>query len=168
MKMNVFAAALLIGACFLVLGFSKSPKVKAKDLQQLTGTQWTGTLTYLDYGKNKKVSIPANLIVTTSAADKLSWVFDYQYPDEPKANSKETVTLSRDGKIFDGETVVEKNKLDDGTIKIVTEKAGMDNDKKSQFRFTYLLSRTSFSIKKEVKYDGTNEFFERNQYSWKR
>lgn len=170
MKTNFCAAAILIAACFLGLGFSKSPKLKAKDLQPLVGGQWTGTLTYLDYGRNKKVSIPANLTVTAAASadDKLAWIFEYQYPDEPKENNKETVTLSRDGKIFDGETVVERKKLDGGTLKIVTEKAGTDNDKKSLFRYTYLISKTSFSIKKEVRHDGEPEFFERNQYSWKR
>ncbi len=36
-------------------------------------------------------------------------VFEYQYPDEPQANSKRTVTVSKDGTVFDGETVIERN-----------------------------------------------------------
>lgn len=164
----MFIAVLLISSSFLGLGFSSAPKIKSKDLQLVAGAQWTGTLTYLDYGKNKKVSIGSNLIVTQSADDKRAWIFDYQYPKEPKANSRETVTISRNGKTIDGETIIGRKKLDDGTLEIITEKTGEDDDKKSLFRFTYLIGKKSFSIKKEVKYDGTTEFFVRNEYSWKR
>lgn len=44
----------------------------------------------------------------------------------------------------------------------------MDNDKRALFRYTYLLGAKSLSIKKEVRYEGASEFFERNEYSWKR
>jgi hypothetical protein len=148
--------------------FAQTPKVKVKDLQNLTGAQWTGTLTYLDYRKNTRVSIPSNLTVTQSKDDKSSWIFEYQYPDEPKANSKETIAISKDGKTFDGKTVIERTRLADKTLKIVMEKSGSDNDKKALFRFTYLLGKTSFSIKKEVRYEETTDFFVRNEYSWKR
>lgn len=166
--MKVFIFAMLLVASFLSVGFSGAPTVKIKDLRRLSGAQWTGTLTYLDYGTNKKVSIPSNLIVTPSTEDKLSWVFDYQYPDEPKANSKSTVTISKDGKSIDGETVTDKQNLAGNAVKIVTEKAGEDNDKKAVFRFTYLIGENSFSLKKEVKYQDATSYFERNEYSWKR
>jgi hypothetical protein len=65
--------------------------------------------------------------------------------------------------------VVEKTFLPNDILKIVTQKEGMDNDKKAIFRHTYLIGKTSFSIKKEVKYDEPGaEFFPRNQYSWTR
>lgn len=123
---------------------------------------------YLDYRSNKKVSIPTNLTVTRSPEDKLSWVFEYQYPEEPKANSKDTVKISKDGKTIDGETVVERTKPNADTLRIVTEKSGSDNDKPATFRYTYLIGARSFSIKKEVRYESTGAFFERNQYSWTR
>ena len=151
-----------------VFAFGQTAKVKTKDLQNLTGAQWTGALSYLDYGKNAKVSILSNLTVAQPKNDKSSWIFEYQYPDEPKANNKKTVVISKDGKTFDGESVIEKTSLADKTIKIVTEKSGTDNDKKALFRYTYLLNKSSFSIKKEVKYEGTTDFFVRNEYNWKR
>lgn len=166
MKKNI--SIWLITLSFLAFGFGQNPKVKIKDLQILTGAQWTGTLLYLDYGSGKTVSIPSNLTVTSSKEDKSTWVFEYQYPDEPKANSMETLAISTDGKMFDDATVVEKTNLAEKTIKIVTEKSGTDNDQKALFRFTYLLSKTSFSIKKEVKYDDAPAFFVRNEYLWKR
>jgi len=167
-NMKIFVSALLVTSSFFGLAFLEAPKVKTEDLQRLTGARWTGTLTYADYGTNKKVSIPSNLTVTRSAANKLSWVFEYQYPDEPKANSKATVTIGKDGTTIDGEKVIERTRLAGDTLRIVTEKPGPDNNKSALFRFTYLLSATSFSIKKEVRYEGATEFFERNQYSWQR
>lgn len=165
--MNI-AAVFLITWSLVAPVFSSQPKINQKDLQRITGAQWKGTLSYLDYRSNKKVSIPSNLTVTRSAADKLSWIFEYQYPDEPKANSTDTVTISKDGRVIDGETVIERTSLTGGTIRIVTEKKGTDNDKSALFHYTYLISAHSFSIKKEVRYDGATEFIERNQFDWKR
>ena len=166
--MKKFICIGLIVFAFVVSGFGQTAKVNSKDLKVLTGAQWMGTLTYLDYKTEKKVSLSCNLTVTQSKKDKSSWVFAYQYPNEPNADSAETVAISKDGKIFDGEMVIESTKLPDNTLKIVTEKSGSDNYKKALFRFTYLLSKTSFSTKKEVKYEDTTEFFVRNEYGWKR
>jgi hypothetical protein len=146
----------------------KEERIKRDDLQILAGAQWSGTLTYLDYRSKKKVSIPANLTVKPNGDDQWSWVFEYEYPDEPKANSKEIVRLSKDGKNLNDEVVLERTSLPDNTIRIVTEKKGKDNDRSASFRFTYSLSPTSFSIRKEVRYEDENQFFERNGYDWKR
>jgi len=154
----------------LLFGFvsSDSAKLKRSDVQLLTGEQWTGTLTYLDYSTNQTVSIRSNLIVSQSKVDKFAWVFDYEYPDEPKANGSKDVLLGKDGRTFNGENVVEREPLNESTVRAVTEKTGTDNDQKALFRFTYLLGSKSFSIKKEVRYEGAADFIERNQYSWTR
>ena len=166
--MNKFIFIWLMIISFAVFGFGQSAKIKSKDLQILTGAQWTGTLTYLDYGTGKPVSIRSNLAVTQSNEDKSVFIFEYQYPNEPKADDKQTVSVSRDGKTFAGETVIERTKPAARTLKIVTEKSGTDNDKKALFRFTYLLDKNSFSIEKKVKYEGASDFFVRNNYVWKR
>lgn len=166
--MSAFVSALIVASSFFGLAILNTPKITNKDLQLLTGAQWSGTLTYLDYRSNKKVSIPSNLIVTQAVEDKLSWIFDYQYPAEPQANSKETVIIGKDGRAINGETVIERAKLTGGTLRIVTKKQGQDNDRNALFRYTYLLNTKSFSIKKEVRYEGEAKFFERNEYSWTR
>lgn len=165
--MNALALILLISSllfCFV----PNETKITRNDFQILTGEQWSGTLTYLDYRANKKVSIRANLSVTQSVDDDHSWVFDYQYPDEPKANSKEIIKLSKDGKSINGEAVIERTKLPNGTVRFATEKKGQDNDRSASFRYIYTLSAKMFSIKKEVRYDGETQFFERNEYRWTR
>jgi hypothetical protein len=151
-----------------VFGFVNSnvPKIKSGDFKRLSGEQWKGKLTYQDYRSGKKVSILSNLTVIESNEDKLSWIFQYEYPAEPKANKESIVKISRDGKTLDDETVVERTNLPNDILKIVTTKDGTDNNKPAIFRYTYLINKKSFSIKKEVKYGGTQEYFERNEYSW--
>ncbi len=164
--MKIIICLLLITSSIFGFVNLKTPKIKSSDFKLLTAGQWKGKLTYQDYRSNKKVSILSNLTVTESNENKLSWIFEYEYPDEPKANKKSIVKISKDGKTFDEETVVERINLPNKTLRIVTTNNGTDNDKPAVFRHTYLLSKQSFSIKKEVKYEGTNEFFERNEYSW--
>ena len=71
-------------------------------------------------------------------------------------------------RISDGEEVVERAGLDRGGFRLVTVKRGRDNDREALFRFTYTFGGMTFSIKKEVRPEGSAEFFERNTYSWKR
>ena len=166
--MKTFVLALLIGSQIVGLVSTKEANITRDDLQVLTGVQWSGTLTYLDYRSNKKVSIPSDLIVRPNGEDKWSWVFEYRYPDEPKANDEEIVRLSEDGKTINGEVVLERTSLPDSKVRFVTEKKAEDNNRRAVMRFTYSLSAKSFSIKKEVRYEDENQFFERNEYSWKR
>jgi hypothetical protein len=166
--MKALVLALLLGSQILGLVSTKEARIKRDDLQILTGAQWSGTLTYLDYRSKKKVSIPANLNVRPNGEDKWSWVFEYEYPDEPQANSKEIVRLSKDGRSLNGEVVLERTSLPDNTVRFVTEKKGEDNNRSAYIRFTYLLNAKSFSITKGVRYEDEDQFFERNGFDWKR
>ena len=143
--------------------------VTAEDLAALEGSKWTGTLSYVDYSSNKKTSIKSALLVKKSADKSNTWIFDYEYPDEPKANGSSVITLADGGKIFNEQIVVEKVAGNaEAPMRIVTTKPGTDNDKKALFRYTYLVSRRSLTIKKEVQLDGSSEWFERNTYAWTR
>jgi hypothetical protein len=148
--------------------FAQSATISPKDLKIIEGPKWSGTLTYLDYNSNKNTSIKSELTVTRLIKDPATWRFDYTYPDEPKANRSSEAALSKNGRMFFGEDVVEQKKLRDGSVKIVTTQAGSDDDKPALFRYTYLIGDRAFSIKKEVRINGTEAFFERNTYSWTR
>lgn len=166
--MSILVSLLLAAFFSFASALPQTPQVRAEDLRRLTGARWSGSLVYLDYGSNKEVSIRSHLTVSESPGDAPSWVFEYEYPDEPKANGKKTVALGEGGKVFGDETVVGRAMLEDGTLRIVTERRGKDNDKDALFRYTYLIGASSFSIKKEVRPDGAAEFFERNRFSWGR
>jgi hypothetical protein len=166
--MKILFIVILITFVFIDSASAQTAKISPDDLKTLEGAQWIGTLTYLDYSLNKKTSIRSNVTISRSSVDKFSWKFEYQYPDEPKANSNDNVLLSADGRILDGETVVERTKLADGMLKFVTTKNGEDNGKKALYRYTYLAGKNTFSVKKEARLEGTTEFFVRNEYSWTR
>jgi hypothetical protein len=166
--MRLFALAMLVALFSVTSAFPQTPRVRAEDLRRLTGARWTGALVYMDYGSNREVTIRSNLTVTPTPGDESSWVFEYEYPNEPKANDKQTVKLGKGGMVIDDETVVEKASLDGGRLRIVTERRGKDNNRDALFRFTYLIGASSFSIRKEVRPERAAEFFERNRYDWKR
>jgi hypothetical protein len=166
--MRVFVCALLVASSLAGLAFRQRPSITAQDLNRLAGPSWSGTLTYKDYGSGKSVTIPSALTVTRAEGDENSWVFEYEYPEEPKANGRATVRLSDGGSVFDGQTVVERAKLEDGSLRIVTEKRGEDDGRRALFRYTYTLAGSRFSIRKEARRDGEAGFFERNVYSWAR
>ncbi len=88
--MKIIICLLLVTAS--VFGFVNlnAPKIKSGDFKRLLNGQWKGKLTYQDYRSNKKVSILSNLTVTESNENKLSWIFEYEYPYEPKANKNQS------------------------------------------------------------------------------
>ena len=158
---TLFALLSILPVC------AQTPVVMPEDFSLLTGGRWTGTLVYLDYGSNKETSIPSHLTVTKSPGENLTWIFEYEYPREPKANSKEKVKLTTDGTSINDEKVVARETLG-GVLRLVTERRGKDNDRDALIRYTYLIGQSSFSIKKEVRPDGSSRFFERNRYTWQR
>ena len=54
------------------------------------------------------------------------------------------------------------------SLKGSENKKGEDNNRSAFIRFTYSLNAKSFSIRKEVRYEDENQFFERNGFDWKR
>ncbi|MEO8041215.1 MAG: hypothetical protein ABI646_01280 [Acidobacteriota bacterium] len=166
MKKVVITTLIVLTACWAA--FAQSSRIAAKDVKRMEGPKWTGTLIYLDYSSNKKTSIKSNLTVTRKRNQPLTWIFAYEYPDEPKANRSSDAMLEGDGQKFFGETFVAKEYLPNKTLRLVTTQPGTDNDKKALFRYTYLVSSKTFSIKKEVQIEGSSDWFQRNEYSWMR
>lgn len=82
-----------------------APRIEPADVQGLAGAPWKGSLTYLDCTSRKPVSIATQRVVTRADAVGRAWRFDYQYPDEPKANSASSVTIAGDGSTIDRERV---------------------------------------------------------------
>ncbi len=166
--MKAIYGLLLLVIAFAVTASAQTASISARDLRPIEGKQWTGTLTYLDYTSGKRTTIKSNIVVTHSGSDALSWTFEMYYPLEPAANGKDDVKLSLDGRTFNGEAVIESTRLPGGILRVVTTAPGKDDNRDATFRHTYLIGKKTFSIRKEVRFDGTDEFIERNIYSWER
>lgn len=161
---------LLLTIFFVITAFSfksDEPVISSDDLNIVTGKKWTGKLTYLDYKSNKEVSIPADITVEKTE-DPDAFIFINEYPDEPKANGSETIRIEDNGKIFGNETVTEKISDEEGSLKIVTERDGMDDEKPALIRHTYFISKTKFTVQKDVNFRDGNNFLKRHIYEFER
>ncbi|HEU4454609.1 MAG TPA: hypothetical protein VFR81_16195 [Longimicrobium sp.] len=141
------------------------PVVREDDLRQLSGAQWKGTLRSRDLQTNLITTVPAHVTVTQSSDDPLAWIFSYEYPREPRASRRHTVVLSADGRSIDDAKVVERRTLADGTLRVVTWKASREGDRYLAYRNVYLIGGSRASIRKEVIYDRSAEYVERNTFT---
>ncbi len=84
--------------------------VTVKDFKTAFG-KWTGILTYLDYSSGKPYIMPANISVTINQQNARQLIFAIEYPNEPKANGNDTLSIAMmTEKLIDGNMVVSKTK----------------------------------------------------------
>ena len=146
--------------------YSNAQSFQIKDLANSVGS-WEGKLTYLDYSTGKPFTMLANIKIGLTE-DKKGYVMGYEYPKEPHANAKDTTYAN--GKLFGKDKIVDFKKDANGDFKLVTEIEGEDgNDhKKAILRHTYLLKADTFSITKEVRFEGSDKWIKRNEYLFKK
>ncbi len=137
-----------------------------RDFTMIIG-KWEGTLTYLDYKSGKPYVMPANAEVSRIDSTGI-FILRNIYPNEPGANSQDTIIITTDGKYIDGASVVSRSENDNGSVTITTEKPGIDgNDRRSAvFKYTYSLGKNEFSRKKEVMFTGETEWITRHEYKY--
>jgi hypothetical protein len=153
---------LFVTAFLLLCSSLKAQTVQVKDLSNSVGS-WEGKLTYLDYASGKPFTMLANINIGLTA-DTKGYVIGYEYPKEPHANSKDTTFIVEN--YFGKDKIVEFKKDLDGGYKMITEVGGNDgnDDKKAILRHTYILKSNTYSIIKDVKFEGTDKWIKRNEY----
>ena len=140
--------------------------VTPSELSTLIG-EWTASLTYLNYGTNEPYSLPADVIIK-QGKDSYQLLMSTMYPNEPKANSKGKISLSKDGREMNKHTVLSKQLLDDGQLRITTQYEGKDNKQKALIRNIYFIGKGQFVMIKEVQFEHTTEWLKRNEYNYQR
>ena len=145
-----------------------APKVSNKDFKSLSG-EWKGKLTYLDYSSNKPFTMPAEININRIGKSNM-YLLAHKYPNEPKANSYDTMIISTDGRKIDEETIISKRTLDHNTIEIETQKPGKDgNDNKpALIKHTYSIGKLNYKTTKEVQFVGETKWIKRNEFSYVR
>ena len=141
-------------------------KTLSKDFQNMSGN-WKGSLTYLDYSSGKPYTMTADVDIERIGKTN-KFTFSNTYPNEPSANSTDTITLSADGKYIGKELVKSRRKLPNGEIEIITEELGKDgNDNKpATFRHTYILGKNLNKNIKDVQFFGQTDWINRHQYTY--
>ncbi|NDE10243.1 MAG: hypothetical protein EBZ95_06730 [Chitinophagia bacterium] len=157
MKKSILFLSLL-----LVLGFLNAQSFQIKNLSNSIG-KWEGKLTYLDYSTGKPYTMSANIKISLTE-NMNGYIMGYEYPKEPQANSKDTTYIVN--KLFGKDKIVEFKKAADGGFSLVTEIVGEDgnDNKKAVLRHIYILKPNTFSIIKDVKFEGTDKWIKRNEY----
>jgi len=143
-----------------------SKKVTSEDLMIIVGN-WTGNITYLDYRTNKPFTMPAN--VTVKQGKNKDQLFLYNvYHNEPKANNREKIKVSKNGTMLNKKRVNSRVELPDGQIQIKTKSTGKDDNKKALIQYTYLLAENQFIIRKEVQFENSKDWIKRSEFSYTR
>lgn len=163
MKKLTLLALSLMGSIVTVLG---QTTINPRHLKPIIGS-WTGTLTYLDYTSGKPFSMPADLTIAP-AQDRNQFQCSNAFPQEAEANWTDTLVLSPDRKILDGEAIQSKRRNPDGNLEIITEGDGLDgNDQKpARFRHTYIIGKEVFLKRKEVRFAGDDKWIMRHEYKY--
>jgi hypothetical protein len=129
-----------------------------------------GTLTYLDYSSGKPFTMPANVTISVYTGKPNGIILALDYPKEPQANGNDTLVISKEGVLLNGGKIVSKKQLADGSLEIIADKEGRDgnDNKKALLRHIYNISKTKFSNRKEVKFEGTDAWILGNEYTFSR
>jgi hypothetical protein len=160
-----FLAALTLSACAAVAEAPPQTRLKPADLAVISGTGWTGTLTYRDYSPPYgEVTISAEL-AATETPDGLN--LSYLYPKEPQANSEGLFALTEDGAVLDGGRITSLSRTEDGLM-VTTEEACEDDNTPATCVRDYSFSTRAFTAAKRVRFAGDPETFLRNVYRFTR
>ena len=141
-------------------------KITSEDLKIVIGN-WKGSITYLDYQTNKPFTMPANLNVTQGTSENIL-LLNNIYPNEPKANSSYKIKIAKNGMLLNKNLVTSRKELENGRIKIQTEHEAKDDNKKALLRHTYVISKDSFLVRKEVQFEEADDWIKRSECNYSR
>lgn len=166
MKNFLLFIAIIFFSSLFNANAQKPAGLNKADLAMFCGS-WKGSLTYLDYRSGKPFTMPANTIIST-IPNSNHLLVEMIYPDEPKANGKDTLLVNAGFTNFDGYTIVSRKSLADESVEIITKHNGKDgNDNKNAIiRKTYTIGKNKFINRKDVQFEGTTEWIMRNEYSY--
>jgi len=140
--------------------------VTMDELNRLEGDGWEGSLSYLNYGSDKRSTIPVKAAI--KVLDKKTLQYAIAYPGEEQHNAKERLKLSSDGTRIDGYAITNREQTTDGMLILTTEGTGRDDDRPAEVQVIYTVAADRFSIRKNVRFKGSEAFLNRNEYSFRR
>ncbi len=163
----LFLASLLINSTI----YAQSLAVQNSDFEGIN-QNWTGQLQYLNYGDDKSIVKIHCTLKTDFKKGKIKSIIEFNELDKKgkKMTSKSKFQLSKNGEFF----LIDKEKWEvvsmekaDQNIQIIAQKRGKDNNRMADLKITWTLKKNqSISWKKDVRYDGTDQFFNRNSFSF--
>jgi hypothetical protein len=142
--------------------------VSVKDFKNLIGC-WQGTLNYSGTIIRKPYTTTAELVIKqTGKLNQFGLV--YIYTKDPRDNKYDTITISKNGRKINAETIKSKRYTREGNLKIITEITGFDHDynKPAVIRTTYIIGKRRYTYKQEIQPEGQNEWVQRLEHQYLR
>lgn len=136
------------------------------DFRILEGKAWGGSLSYLNYGSNDRAKIPVKVAITIFDDQTLQYAV--RYPGEEQYNAIEKLVISRDGTRINGNTLTARVLESDDTLVLTTQAVGRDDNRPADIQMVYFISENAFRMRKNVRFDQSEKFFNRNEYSFSR
>lgn len=148
-----------------------SATLPAEALTPLEG-EWTGSLSYLDYGDNEtRVTLPTTVDFTRTNKG-LSYTYVYTEPNGQTIEDEGVLMLLGDNRVRMGDDLFEVGSvmLDKaGRLHtLVMSQSGEDNNRPGVFFHTIRVDGDRLVMEKAVLLDGATESFVRNEYSFQR
>lgn len=140
--------------------------VSVEDFRVLDGEPWRGELDYLNFESDERTVIPVGMKILSIDGRRIG--YGVQFPGEEQYNMRDEFRFSSDSSSIGDGTVISKERTASGILQVVTLEDGEDAGQSATIRMTYLISPTTFSLRKDVKYESTDVFFNRNEFSFER
>ncbi len=152
----------------LLTGFSRDQTLTNDHLEVFEG-EWSGSLTYLNYGDDKtKVTLPMDAEITFS--DKgLAFKHMFKEPNGAIETRTTKFRLRKDKIFFNGSWEFKSGQFKDlknWTLEL--EGKGKDNNRASAFTKTIEVSSNRIVVTKRVRYEGTDHYFVRNKHVYEK
>lgn len=159
----LFSLLILFG---LFIQAKQQPRIEPNELVLLKGN-WDGTLAYKDYTTGQMDTIPVNL---NAEQDDQKWILRYYYPTEPSKGWTDEYLFSADRTMINEFRLVDKQKMGEGSLKLVLEGKGKDGNEQRActYRQEIKLGKLEFILQRYVRYDGETSFFLRNEFHLRR
>jgi hypothetical protein len=167
MDKKIISTFILVIAFYSVFA-QKDSVISPAALKNLIGC-WQGTLNYSGTIIRKPYTTTAELVVKQIGASS-SFEFLHIYTKDPGEKVADTITISKDGKKLNNETITSERCTSEGNLEIITEFAGFDHDnnKAAIIRQTYTIGKQSYTYKKQVQLEGQTDWLERQEFIYVR
>lgn len=143
-------------------------RLSLDDFKFIVG-QWEGQLEYLDYRDGKSRVKLATTLDCKLSGEKLEYMFVYTEPNGSKVNGDPSnIKVDAGIVMINGEAWQVTDSSKSEPRRIVLTKEGKDNDKPAMQRRTFSLENGELRILNEVKPEGAQNYFVRNEMKFKR
>ncbi|OON65809.1 DoxX family protein [Hymenobacter sp. CRA2] len=151
---------------------SAPPSTSVADFRPLLRYDWRGTLTYLDYRTQRPVTLVTQLNGMLAQAQELVLDYQYQEPEGGVVKGFDRLRLLPDGTGLEWDGLLmrlqQREQLPNGTLRLVLEGEGQDDNRAAVIRRTVLIAERQCSIRKEVRFAEAADFLQRNEYRFTR